>query len=115
MKLATKLLGYSRGSSFSSCLSKIDFNVRNRESPTVVRAKGISKLHEPVSIKNVLLAIDPDTHGAIACCTWMAAADGDDASSVDLGRVSLKIFDMPCATVQLVKKMKKTGAQAVRR
>ena len=107
-----RILGHSRLSSLS-CISNRGRG--NLDLSTIARGKKVSKLEESRNIKNVLIAVDPDTHGAIACCTWMSPADHENEAIVDLSNVTVKIFDMPCATVQLVKKMKTTGKQAVRR
>ena len=78
-----------------------------------VDTTGEAESERAPAVQNVLLGVDPDTHGAIACCTWAAVSDPE--AVVDLSSISLKVFDMPCATVQLVKKMKATGKPAVRR
>lgn len=71
---------------------------------------------------NVLIAVDPDTKGAIAVATWSscnveASMHGASGLSevVDWTSVEFRVFDMPCATVQLAKKSKVTGKPAVRR
>jgi hypothetical protein len=72
---------------------------------------------------NVLIAVDPDTKGAIAVATWtsysMSAPMHDGAGNglevVDWKSVEFRVFDMPCASVQLAKKSKVTGKPAMRR
>ena len=117
--------------------------------PIVTRSglrKNVSKSqhNDSTIVTNVLVAVDPDTRGAIATVTWegeslstasfkhhlnrtsmITSAESNFAflgssfdrenTAVDLSKISVKVFDMPCATVQLVKKIKATGKQAVRR
>lgn len=117
IKMFVNLLGHIRRSSLhrshSNQFQNADSNNRGRgiASASAINKKGMPK--NPSLIKNVLLAVDPDTRGAIAYCSWIAQDDQKDAV-VDFTSLSLKVFDMPCASVQLVKKLK-SGKQAVRR
>ena len=72
--------------------------------------------------RTVLLAVDPDTKGAIAVATWssshlasMPGGENDALEVVDWQTIEFRVFDMPCASVQLMKKSKVTGKPATRR
>eukprot|EP00195_Chlamydomonas_chlamydogama_P009598 CAMPEP_0202897452 /NCGR_PEP_ID=MMETSP1392-20130828/6205_1 /ASSEMBLY_ACC=CAM_ASM_000868 /TAXON_ID=225041 /ORGANISM="Chlamydomonas chlamydogama, Strain SAG 11-48b" /LENGTH=463 /DNA_ID=CAMNT_0049583079 /DNA_START=111 /DNA_END=1502 /DNA_ORIENTATION=- len=79
----------------------------------------------PQRTTHVLVAVDPDTHGAIAVATWSAKSSGVSGTGseerphlplADPSSISIKVYDMPCATVQLAtKKSKVTGKPSIRR
>lgn len=108
------LLGRYASSGLSSALANRSQHRRIPVSMCRSSAEGLQiKQAGSTGITNVLVAVDPDTRGAIACATW--TADPGSSSPVELSSLSIKVFDMPCATVHLMKKMKATGKPAVRR
>ncbi|GAX81464.1 hypothetical protein CEUSTIGMA_g8893.t1 [Chlamydomonas eustigma] len=67
---------------------------------------------------HLLIAVDPDTRGAIATATWQVDHTSPRSSSnpnIDIKTLTWRLFDMPCATVNLVKRNKVSGKPLVRR
>ncbi|KAJ9521358.1 hypothetical protein QJQ45_001261 [Haematococcus lacustris] len=67
-----------------------------------------------VATRVVIVAVDPDTHGAVTMATWVT--NDPLNAAVDLSQLEdVRVFDMPCATVELIGKKKPTGKPSKRR
>ncbi|KAL6763085.1 hypothetical protein V8C86DRAFT_2432164 [Haematococcus lacustris] len=77
-----------------------------------------------VATRVVIVAVDPDTHGAVTMATWVT--NDPLNAAVDLSQLEppaghtascspdVRVFDMPCATVELIGKKKPTGKPSKR-